>query len=155
MTGSHIQLTKRNTALTVTLAALTKAYDEYRVRVQQVVGKEAELDIYRDVKVQSITVDGKKQSVKTVDSLDYSPYARFFDETSREWKKDAEMNLYFLQCQQTWANHQLRARGHIFLNEIYDSLGMERSSAGQIEGWVVNGDGDGFVDFGLYEATQY
>ncbi len=92
--------------------------------------------------------------MKVVNGTEYSPYARFFDETSREWKKDAEMNLYFLQCQQTWANHQLRARGHIFLNEIYDSLGMERSSAGQIVGWVVNGEGDGFVDFGLYEARS-
>lgn len=154
LTGSHIQLTKRNTALTVTLAAITKAYDEYRVRVQQVVGKEAELDIYRDVKVESVMVDGKKKAVKVVNGTEYSPYARFFDETSREWVKDAEMNLYFLQCQQTYANHQLRARGHIFLNEVYDSLGMERSAAGQVVGWVINGEGDGYVDFGIYEARS-
>lgn len=151
LTGSHIQLTRRNAALTFTLAMVSKAYDDYRLRVQEEIGKERELDIYRDIKTEIIDIDGKKKTVKTVDSTGYSPYARFFDETARGFVKNAEMNRVFLSCQQTYANHLLRSRGHVFLNEIYDALGMERSRAGQVVGWVIDGDGDGYVDFGLYE----
>lgn len=81
-----------------------------------------------------------------------SPYARFFDEASANWVKDPEINHIFVQCQQNFANNLLIARGHLFLNEVYDMLGIDRSSAGQVVGWVISGDGDNFVDFGMFEA---
>lgn len=154
LTGSHVQLTRRNAALSATLALVTKAYDEYRVRVQDEIGKDRELDIYRAMKKEEIEVDGKKKTVKVSDPNGHSPYARFFDETSVNWQKDPELNRIFLQCQQNYANHLLRARGHVFLNEIYDSLGLERSQAGQVVGWVIDGDGDGFVDFGMFDEVN-
>lgn len=154
LTGSHIQLSRRNAALTFTLAAVSKAYEDYRSRVQQEIGQERELELHRAISDQKVEIDGKKQLVKVTDPNGWSPYARFFDESSPNWQKDAELNRIFLQCQQTYANHLLRARGHIFLNEIYDCLGMERSQAGVVVGWVVNGNGDGFVDFGLFEVSS-
>jgi hypothetical protein len=42
----------------------------------------------------------------------------------------------------------------VFLNEIYDSLGFKRTRAGQVVGWVANGTGDNFIDFGLFEAAS-
>ncbi len=154
LTGSHIQLTRRNAALTATIAVVSKAYDDYRVRVQEEIGKERELDIYRAMKEQEVEIDGKKKTFKVSDPNDWSPYARFFDETSENWQRNAEMNRHFLQLQQNYANHQLHSRGHIFLNEIYDLLGLERSQAGQVVGWVMNGEGDNFVDFGLFECES-
>ncbi len=151
LTGSHIQMTRRNTALTATLAAVSKAYDEYRIRVQGEIGKERELDIHRSIKEEK---NDKKELLKVTDPNGWSPYARFFDESCPNWVKDAELNRIFLQCQQTYANHLLRARGHVFLNEVYDSLGLERSRAGQVVGWVINGEGDGYVDFGMFEANS-
>lgn len=38
------------------------------------------------------------------------------------------------------------------MNEVYDSLGLEWSKEGQVVGWVLNGEGDGYIDFGIYEA---
>lgn len=149
LTGSHIQLTRRNTALTITLAAVSKAYDEYRVRVQDEVGKERELEIHRSMKEEK---DDKKELVQVTDPDGLSPYARIFDEACSNWQKDSEINLVFLRCQETYANHKLRAKGHIFLNEIYDMLGMERSSPGAVVGWVIDGDGDGYVDFGIFQT---
>jgi hypothetical protein len=154
LTGSHIQLTRRNAALSATLAAVSKAYDNYRIRVQEEVGKERELDIYRDMKEQEVEVDGKKNVVKVTDPNGWSPYARFFDETADNWQRNAEMNRHFLHLQQNYANDLLRSRGHIFLNEVYDLLGLERSQAGQIVGWVMNGEGDNYVDFGLFECES-
>jgi hypothetical protein len=84
-----------------------------------------------------------------------SPYARFFDETSPNWVKTAEWNMIFLRAQEQWANDRLRMYGYLFLNEVYEALGLERSQAGQVVGWRVDKDGhsptggDGFVSFGL------
>ncbi len=152
LTGSHIQLTRRNAALSATLAIVSKAYEEYRMRVRDEVGESKELDIYRGLKDQERTIDGKKQTVKVYDPDQKSPYSRIFDETCPNWQKDPELNRMFLNIQQTYINIKLNANGHVFLNEVYDLIGLERSRAGAVVGWLRTGDGDGFIDFGVYEA---
>jgi hypothetical protein len=151
LTGSHIELTKRNKSLTVAYAALHNAYNAYRGRVKDKYGSEEELDIYHAVKVEN---KGTKQEVKLADPNNFSPYARFFDEASSEWTKDPEMNRLFVTCQQNYLNHILQVRGHVFLNEAYDALGLERSSAGAVVGWVISQDSDNYIDFGIFEAQN-
>lgn len=151
LTGSHIQLTRRNTALTATLAAVMKSYDEYRIRVQEEIGKEKELEIHRGITEEK---NDKKELVKGVNSGALSPYARVFDESSRCWEKSSELNRMFLTAQQNYFNQRLYAYGYVFLNDVYEGLGFERTSAGQIVGWVLNGDKDGFVDFGIFEERN-
>jgi hypothetical protein len=84
---------------------------------------------------------------------DISPYAQFFDEQCIGWSKDPEMNKLFLLQQQNYANDKLVWKGHLFLNEVYDILGLPRTKAGQYIGWIYdvhNPVGDNYVDFGLY-----
>jgi len=150
LSGSHVMMTKRNTALTAAYATLQKAYDNYRERVRVEVGAEKELDIYHAAE----EVKDGKEVRKIVDPNKYSAYARFFDESSTEWRKDAELNRLFVQCQQNYLNQLLQARGHVFLNEAYDALGLERSSAGRVVGWIIGDDGDNYIDFGMYEAQN-
>jgi Family of unknown function (DUF6353) len=155
LTGSHVQLARRNAALTATLAAVSEAYDKYRSRVREELGEERELDIYRGIKEEEVEDEkGKKHLVKVVGIEDLSPYARFFDEQSTAWQKDAEHNRVFLSCQQEYFNHRLNAYGFVFLNEVYEGLGFERTREGQIVGWLRPADGgiDGYIDFGMYEA---
>lgn len=154
LTGAHVQMKRRNAAVTAAFVAVSQAFDEYRERVQEEVGEEKELDIYRGLKkAEAIGPDGKKKHVKGIDALRGSPYARIFDDKSFCWHKDNEYNRIFLQAQQNYANDKLNARGYIFLNEVYDSLGLERSREGQVVGWMIgNPEGDGHIDFGLYEA---
>jgi hypothetical protein len=153
LAGSHIQLTRRNSALIAAYAAVQKAYDDYRDRVREELGVERELDIYHAAKTEIVKdADGKDISVKVVDPNKYSPYAKFFDEYSDNWKRDAELNRMFIQCQQNYLNNRLLAYGHVFLNEAYDALGVPRSSAGAVVGWLKDGDGDGYIDFGIFEA---
>lgn len=152
LTGSHIQLHRRNTALTATLAVVSKAYEEYRARIQAELGVERERELYLNASpVERVNEEGKKETVRLTTPDKISPYARFFDDTSPNWCKEPELNRIFLQCQQNYANHLLKARGHVFLNEVYDALGLERTHAGQVVGWVLNGDGDNYVDFGMYD----
>jgi hypothetical protein len=153
LTGSHIQLTRRNTALMAAYAAVQRAYDDYRERVREQLGDERELDIYHAAKTEVVQNElGKKEEAKSVDPNKWSPYAKMFDEYNRNWEKDSELNRLFIQCQQNYANNLLQVRGHIFLNEVYDMLGVDRSKAGAVVGWVVGEDGDNFIDFGIYEA---
>lgn len=155
LTGSHVQLTRRNTALSATVAALTKGFKEYRERVRKELGEKKELDIYRNLEyVEGKDEDGKKIVVTQHASDDRSPYARCFDEFSTAWLKNAELNLMFLKVQQEHANYRLQSRGHLFLNEVYDDLGFERTEAGQIVGWVYGGAGDDYVDFGLHHVDN-
>lgn len=152
LTGSHVSLSRRNTALMAAYSAVSKAYADYRERVMLEVGEERELDIYH-AKVKAIS-EATGETVDVADPNKWSAYARFFDEGSPHWEKNAEFNRLFVQCQQNYANELLRARGHLFLNEVYDSLGIDRSQAGSVVGWVIGKHGDNYVDFGMYEALN-
>lgn len=79
-------------------------------------------------------------------------HARMFDSSCARWSKDPKYNKMYLEHLQVHANDLLRATGHLYLNEVYDMLGIPRSKAGQLVGWIYDEDspyGDNFVDFGL------
>jgi len=155
LTGSHVALTRRNTALTAAYAGLSQAYGDYRSRVRNDVGVEREFELYHAIKEEAVVnVNGAKTVIKTADPNTWSVYARFFDEASIMWQKNSEMNRIYVQCQQNYLNHLLHSRGHVFLNEAYDALGLERSSAGQVVGWVLDENGDNYIDFGIFEAAN-
>jgi Family of unknown function (DUF6353) len=153
LTTSHTTLMRRNASLTAAYSALQVSFDAYRERVKAELGTERELMLRHNAHVETVEIEGKKQEVMVADPNGWSPYARFFDEGSTEWVKNAEMNRIFLQCQQNYFNHILHARGHVFLNEVYDHLGLMRSKEGSVVGWVM-GNGDNFIDFGLFDAAS-
>lgn len=75
---------------------------------------------------------------KRVSITKVSSYARIFGKKSVNWTNTSELNRMFLQCQESYANNLLRSRGHVFLNEVYDLLGLDRSPEGQIVGWYID-----------------
>lgn len=156
LTSSHSILTKRNVALTAAYGALEQGFNEYRARVVDKLGEEADRDFrYGSQQVEIIDPDTKKKKTVTrVGPGTPSIYARFFDPYSSSWNKDPEMNLIFLNCQQNYVNDLLHSRGHVFLNEVYDILGIPRSRAGAVVGWVLskNGETDNFVNFGVFDG---
>ena len=161
--ASNNILRKRNVALAAAYATIDNSFKEYRSRVIERFGKDLDRELKYNIKAKEIsetTVDenGKEttvtKTVPVVESEEPSDYARFFCEGCAGWTKDPEMNLVFLKQQQNWANELLKTRGHLFLNEVYDMLGIERSKAGQVVGWVydeTNPDCDNYVDFGIYD----
>lgn len=153
LTRSHIQLSRRNAALTAAYAVVEEAFREYRNRVREVVGEDRELDLYRGTKTETITNElGKKEEMRVFDPNKRSAYSRIFDESSEYWHKDSEYNKIFVECQRVCCDNLLHSRGHVFLNEAYDMLGLPRSKAGAVVGWILNNGGDDYVDFGMYEA---
>jgi hypothetical protein len=151
-------LTKRNVALTAAYGALEQGFSEYRARVVDKYGEEEDRNLRygtREVEIVDPKTK-KKKKVTRVAGGDPSIYARFFDSNSTSWSKESEYNLIFLKCQQNYANDLLLSRGHIFLNEVYDLLGIPRSKAGAVVGWVVTRDGstDNFVNFGVFDGKR-
>lgn len=99
------------------------------------------------------------------DQLTVSQYARIFDDSCVGWTKDSEYNMHFLKDQQDACNDLLKSRaessmiktGYLFLNEVYDILGIPRTKAGTVVGWVYNEEnpiGDNFVDFGIFDTND-
>lgn len=156
LTTSHVVLSRRNAGLTAAYALVSKAYEDYRDRVRDTYGEEVERDLYHATHTEKVKVEGQKEKelVKFADPNKFSPYARIFEAGSPNWQKDAELNRLFIQCQQKFANDLLQARGHIFLNEVYDMIGIDRSSAGAVVGWVISEEGDNYIDFGMFEAAN-
>ena len=164
--ASNNILKKRNAALSAAYMTVDKSFKEYRKRVADRFGEEVEKEIRYNIKAEEITkVDENgnevTETVKVMDGTDdpnsYSDYARFFDESCAAWQNDAEYNLTFLKAQQQYANDLLKARGRLFLNEVYRMLGIDETKAGQVVGWVYNPDnptGDNFVDFGIYNMQR-
>lgn len=159
LTGSHVVLTRRNAALTAAYAAIERSYTLYRKAIREEFGEEREREFHRRVEARSINEKRAELEKKGLTpeqvkrGIETSQYARFFDESNRNWKSVPSHNRIFLEAQQEYLNQMLIARGHVLLNDVYEALGFERTSAGAIVGWVY-GNGDNFIDFGLYDTGR-
>lgn len=161
--ASNNILRKRNVALAAAYATIDRSFKDYRSRVVERFGKELDKELRYNIKAKEIeetVVDenGKEKTVKKTvnvsDPNEYSDYARFFDESCAGWNKTPEYNLMFLKQQQAHANRLLQQNGYLFLNEVYEMIGLPKTKAGQVVGWVYdekNPIGDNFVDFGIYD----
>ena len=166
MIGSNRILNKRNVALAAAYTAVDKSFKEYRGRVIERFGKQIDKELRYNIKAQEIeevSVDEKgkevtkKSTVEVMDPNAYSPYSIVFDDGNTGWDPDPELTKYFLIQQQNWANDRLKAKGHLFLNEVYDMLGAKRTKAGAQVGWVYdekNPIGDNYVDFGIFDIRS-
>lgn len=163
--GSHQILRKRNAALVAAYVAVDNAFKGYRNRVVERFGEQVDVELKNNIKAkqfQETTVDpesGKEKKVKkTVDVAEPDEYSLFFDEASAAYEKNSDYNLMFLKAQQQFANDKLRVDGFLFLNDVYDMLGLQRTKRGQIVGWIYkpgeNANGDNFVDFGILETNR-
>ena len=160
LTSNNI-LRGRNVALAAAYATVDKSYKEYRGRVREKYGEEADKELTFDIKakeVEKTVVDEKgnekkvKETVLDSNSNAHSPYAKVFDELNDNWENDSEYNTMFLRKTERWANDYLKSHGYLFLNDVYKALGFQPTRAGQVVGWIydpINPVGDNYVSFGI------
>lgn len=163
---SHNIMSKRAAGLAAAYAAVDKAFKDYRSRVVDRFGEELDKELRYNIKTKEIeetitnedgTTETIKKTVKEIDPSAIGDYSKFFDEYSTQWSKDPEYNLMFLKQTQNWANEVLRSRKYIFLNEIYEALGIPQTRAGSQVGWVYDGGdpyADNYVDFGIFDGAE-
>lgn len=165
--SSHGIMTRRQVGLVAAYNIVAESFSKYRQRVVDELGLDADKRFRFGVKEEEIEVEEQvgegenkklvKKKVKVAKETVFgSDYARMFDTYNVNYQKDPLHNMYFLTIKQTYFNDMLRARGHVFLNEVYEELGFPKTKAGQVVGWIKRekGDprGDGNIDFDLFNT---
>lgn len=155
LTKSHNILNKRNAGLTAAYAVLEKGFQDYRKRVVGEYGEDKDRELRFGTEDSVILADPKtgkkKETVKSVGGASKREYAKLFDEFNQNWSPNRDYNVIFLRGIQNQCNDKLRSRGHLFLNEVLDALGMDHTRAGSVTGWLYGkGDGDQYVDFKIF-----
>lgn len=161
----------RNVALAAAYASLDKFVKDYSGRVKERYGEEVERELRYGLKKEKVEVtvidaDGnemvEKHTVKNPDPnarADMNPCVFFYDQLHvKGFKKDSSYNLVTLKAQQAYACDLLKTRGHLFLNEVLDMIGIDRTIEGQSLGWVYDKDSprsDNYVDFGFGDAADF
>lgn len=172
---SHGIMMKRNLALTAALTGVSRAFNDYRKNVREQYGDEADYNLRHNIvvekqkvqekdpetgKTKTVTKEVKKEKDGT-HCRGWSAYSRCFETGCRNWTKDPSTNRVALMSLETWANQRLRTRGYLFLNEVYDALGLDQTLAGSEMGWVwyhndeENPYGDNYVDFGYSRDPKF
>ena len=171
--GSHKILKERNVALAAAYGVLDRSFKKYRERVKNELGDNIDqhfLHGAEDATIEEKVVDeetGKtKKTKKKVTAIpsDVSMYGIWFShKTSNQWEHNRDYNkMYISNCQQMF-NEKLKSRGYVFLSEIYAKLGLidfldpdkdaDIIKAIQCVGWLRDGNGDGYIDFGLFGGS--
>lgn len=161
LTKSHNLMRQRNAQLTAAYVAVSEALNGYRKRVADEYGPEKERELYHGVVEGETTIMDKNgpKTIKTKSAGNGSPYARMFNKHNRNWNVDPMYNLLFLRGQEKWANDRLVRDGFLLLNDVYEALGMERTKAGMVVGWVYdktgrNLEGDNYITFGVWDENS-
>ena len=147
----------RAAAYAAAYAAVSEAFKMYRQRVVDDQGAEKDREYYSGRK-KVVTKEVNAETGEVEEKVEYhnnrpvSQYARIFDCANANWTRHAPTNFAVLRGVQDYCNNLLKIRGHLFLNEVYDQLGYVRTKAGAIVGWKNGGEGDHFVDFGIWDA---
>jgi hypothetical protein len=157
LVSNHI-IKKRYLGVLAAYNAISATFEQYRERVRSKYGDDEDYELRYGVKRETIeteTTDSKgktkikKEQVETIEAID-SGYARWFGPGNPDFDSvNPEMNMIFLRMQQEYCNFLLHSRGYVFLNEVYDKLGIPHSQIGQVVGWLddKDGNGDGTIDF--------
>lgn len=162
--ASNNILRKRNVALAAAYATVDKGFKEYRERVVERYGEQVDYELTHNIKTKEITetvVDerGKEKQVKkTVEVADptvTNEYVKYFTRTNPYWDDTPDYVEMFLRAQQNYANDRLKIDKALTLNDVYDSLGFQKTKAGMVVGWVLdenNEDGDNFIEFHVHKV---
>lgn len=149
----HSILKGRHLATMAAYTGLMEQYQAYRARVSETVGPDLERDIHAGAIGKWEEDPNHPGEYKLLPKFTDQPdtYLRpFFDEANPNWTLDPTSNFLFLKGVQAHMNRMLDLRGHLFLFEVYDALGIPRTKETIVAGWIAGSDkGDGFVDFGF------
>jgi len=163
--GSHNILSKRNAAIAAAYKLIDAGFKQYRERVRNEYGEEADQKMRfgeKEITVIETNAKGKVKEVtkKVLGNKDVAPYSFVWsEETATQYKRSYDMNHTLLRSFERFSNDILNTRGHIFLNEILDDLGLERTRSGAIVGWVKdynphNPNNDQYITFGLDDPVN-
>ncbi len=157
LTSNNI-MRKRNLALAASLASVNSAFEEYRKRVVAKYGEDVDYEMITGKSKDDVVIDAETGKPEETEQKELaSPTCKYYDETCKGYTGDPNLDLMTLRAKQDALTNKLKVQGHLFLNEVYDELGVTRTPIGQRLGWLYdekNPAGDNFVDFGIYDDNS-
>lgn len=150
-------LNKRNAALVAAYNGLAASYEAYRERVREEYGEEKEREIFYGERTEMVEDEnGKKVKRKVLVDGEHvgHPYRFVYDAHNENWTGFNDTNLFRLQVAQNMYNDMLKAKGHVFLRDILNTLGIQDTPASAITGWIYDPEnpdhqGDNFIEFNI------
>lgn len=123
----------RYVAVSAALTTVMRSYANYREQVGQGIVPEKALLTVEDDKGKKYPVAKDFEVIKKSGS----GFGFLWDKFSCHFTLDRELNFTTIAANERYLNNLLRARGHVFLNEVYDAFDVSRTSEGQIIGWSL------------------
>lgn len=157
MIGGHYILLKRYAGLAVAYKSLKETHKDYRNWIAENYGKEVDFNarFHKD----GMAVDDDQTFVIAPEDIfipdrDLSDYAAFFgkDYSDLLITDNPEEAFHVLKSQEELANAILQEQGYIYLQDVYESLGLDKFAPDGV-GWCC-GFGDDYVDFGIYNVRN-
>lgn len=163
--GGHGILRKRNAVAIATLSSVMEGFNKYRSNVIKELGETADKhfrfgkglpDVIETVDAESGEVTQEKTSTDGFAEFpeDDPRFFMFSKETSPDfYKGNLLMDLAQLRTFQNHSNDILHLDGNIVVNQIRKICGVKPIDEGIDNGYVLDGDGDGYVDFNLFDRV--
>lgn len=129
---SHAILTGRLAATTAALLAMTQAYEaERNANYTERVDEDGRHYIEKSLDENLALTDGKGRILP-------NPYSIYIDKDNFPmWnEKDPRITSEYLKQAERDMNNKFRTKGVLFLNEVYDRLGMPPTDIGAVVGWI-------------------
>lgn len=159
---SHSIMKDRNIQLAAAYTILDSSFREYRKRVANKFGEEAEYNIRNNVQDQlstTIAEDGTEVVTVVGKSGDWPTdemFGFFFKEGCYGWSKNSLYNKDFVIGRERWWKALLQVNEYVTVNDIRKDFGKKPTKAGAMWGWKKEANGTEpttIIDFGLFDKS--
>lgn len=146
--GGHNVLNKENAALASAYIALNESYKQYKAAAP--LPEEPEETVVDENSGEQIVIPAKQKS------WHLDQFSRLIDCGNEDiWSPDPHVTLLTLKRIQCYLNDKLHSNDTVFLNEVYDELGLPRTIEGQYFGWYyIKGEHESYIDFGIFDKDN-
>lgn len=167
--GGYRVINGRYVATALAYKTLEAGYERYRSNVVKEFGKDTDWRMannlsqeeFEKIKAerrdnQQIAEDNQNKKKK-----DRKPYKKaceqerkyLFDEYSRYWKRwwTPDQFLQYIRSKTNQLQDKFELQGYLFVNDVLDAFGMEKTSEGQVVGWIKKRGVRTIISVGLDE----
>lgn len=122
--GANVLNKRQQAALISAYALLSDSYKKYKVKVEELYGKDADITVRTEIAKDNIDVDDI-YPLEDNTMLFYDEFSERYFESTMEKVLQAELNL----------NHMFSREFGVYLNEWYELLGIDPEPYGDYLGW--------------------
>ncbi len=154
--ASYNVLHKRNVALAAAYATLDQSFKDYRNRVIDKIGAEAEEKIYynlEDGEIEEKVTDektGKEKKVKKKVQLakgdEPSPYGFYVTRSNPEFCDSEEYFNLVLRGKQNYYNDTLQTQEYLIVNKIREDWHIPECKPGMVDGWISTENNPTYIE---------